>query len=216
MYSGKCGFIVEIFLAGGVGILNNHARSRQPKGFVSKKSQWPALSIEGIIELPFKFWRVLDGYGGGRTVPYITHWDSYGLRTLSVPRKYVFVASFKPDDDLIIFRGANAECAKTIPAMLFLPVPPWTVRKKKLNGNKLFPVRLSACGTASWPFRFFFSFSSFFLCFRFSSRGGWVGYEPTIDWGGCQIQRYQSWVYWPLIEQVLNYIEVNIPGSRVY
>ena len=39
MYSGKCGFIVEIFLAGDVGILNNHARSRQPKGFVSKKSQ---------------------------------------------------------------------------------------------------------------------------------------------------------------------------------
>lgn len=106
---------------------------------------------------------MLDGYGGGRTVPYITHWDSYGLRTLSVPRKYVFVASFKPDDDLIIFRGANAECAKTIPAMLFLPVPPWTVRKKKLNGNKLFPVRLSACGTASWPFRFFFLFLPFFF-----------------------------------------------------
>lgn len=117
-------------MAGGVGILNNHTWSRQPKGFNSRKTQWPTRSIEGIIELPFKsFWCVLDDYGGARTIPYITHRDSvrspYSLRT-----EEVFVAPCTPGFSDII----PTSYARTIPGMLLLSIV--TVDSEPEKGKK--------------------------------------------------------------------------------
>lgn len=126
-------------MAGGVGILNNHAWSRQPKGIGSRKTQWPALSIEGIIELPFEFLVCARMVMGERLhyPVHNTHRDSV-LSPYSL-RAEVFVASFTPDDDLIISRGTDAGYAKTIPAMLCLPIATVDGKEKEIKREQAFP-----------------------------------------------------------------------------
>lgn len=80
-------FFLGFCVAGGVGILNDHAWSRQPKGIGSRKTQWPALSIEGIIELPFEFLvcaRMVMGERPHYPVHNTHTGTPYCLRTLSV------------------------------------------------------------------------------------------------------------------------------------
>ncbi|EYE95696.1 uncharacterized protein EURHEDRAFT_50359 [Aspergillus ruber CBS 135680] len=116
-------------MAGGGEILNNHAWSRQPKGFNSRKAQWPTQSIEGIIELPFKsFWCVLY-YGGIRTISHITHGDS--VRSSYLRTEEVFVAPCIPGFSNIIPNSY----ARAIPECFLCQSSLWTVNRRRGKGE---------------------------------------------------------------------------------